>query len=160
VNVVLVGSADEQEVADAVLARVARPERVASLVGRTSIAELQAILPHCALFVGNNSGPHHMAAALGVPTVGVHSGVVDAVEWAPIGPRAIALQKQMTCGPCYIATASQCPRELACLRLLSPATVHRHAETLMARPRRASERQAPPQCIVSPPSITQVWPVT
>jgi ADP-heptose:LPS heptosyltransferase/GT2 family glycosyltransferase len=137
VNVVLLGSADEQGVADAVLARVARPERVASLVGRTSIAELQAILPHCALFVGNNSGPHHMAAALGVPTVGVHSGVVDAVEWAPIGPRAVALQKQMTCGPCYIATASQCPRELACLRLLSPATVHRCAETLMARPRPA-----------------------
>ena len=70
--------------------------------GSTSLADLTGLLRACALYLGNNSGPKHIAAALGVPTIGIHSGVVDAAEWGPIGPRAIALQRNMVCSPCYL----------------------------------------------------------
>ena len=84
VNVVLVGGPDEAELAGQVLKSVVNRSSVVS-VGRTSLAELAALLGAYALYVGNNSGPKHIAAALGVPTVGIHSGVVDAAEWGRSG---------------------------------------------------------------------------
>ena len=70
---------------------------------RRRCASCRDLLRACALYVGNNSGPKHIAAALGVPTIGIHSGVVDAIEWGPIGKRAVALRRNMTCSPCYLA---------------------------------------------------------
>ncbi len=122
-RVVLIGTAAEAAVVEAVHARVRHKDAVVSLAGRTTLAELPALLGACALFVGNNSGPQHVAAALGVPTVGVHSAVVDAVEWGPLGTHAAAVRREMACGPCYLPQAADCPRALACLEGLLPATV-------------------------------------
>jgi hypothetical protein len=70
-----------------------------------TITDLTVLLRACVLYLGNNSAPKHIAAALGVPTIGIHAGIVDATEWAPIGPRAIALQRHMACSPCYLVKA-------------------------------------------------------
>ncbi|MBN8900688.1 MAG: aldehyde dehydrogenase family protein, partial [Rhodospirillales bacterium] len=118
-------------------ARVLRPERVGSLAGQTTLAALPRVLLACAVYVGNDSGPKHIAGAIGVPTVGIHSGVVDATEWAPIGERSVAIRRNMSCSPCYFANAADCPRNLACLTQLEPALVHRTVQTLLARPIRA-----------------------
>ena len=68
-----------------------------------------------------------------IPTVGIHSGVVDPVEWGPLGPNAVALRRNMTCSPCYLAKAEDCPRALACLHALEPNLVHETADLLLAR---------------------------
>ena len=130
-NVVLIGGPDERELAEQVLAQVSHPEAVMSLAGQTALADLPLLLKACVLYVGNNSGPKHVAASVGVPTLGLHSGVVDAVEWGPLGERAMALQRNMLCKPCYLLKAEDCPRELACLRQLTPAVVHQSCETLL-----------------------------
>jgi ADP-heptose:LPS heptosyltransferase/GT2 family glycosyltransferase len=132
VNVVLVGGPDEAEYTENLLATVLRRDRVVSMAGKTSLIELSRLLSACALYIGNDSGPKHIAAALGVPTLGVHSGVVDAVEWAPLGTRAVALRRNMSCAPCYLANAEDCPRNLACLRLLEPSFVYQTARMLLA----------------------------
>jgi ADP-heptose:LPS heptosyltransferase/GT2 family glycosyltransferase len=119
-HAILIGGADEQAVAREVLAAVSAQDRVVSLVGAVKLAELPAVLEACALFVGNNSGPKHIAASLGVPVLGIHSAVVDATEWAPLGPAAMALQRRVICGPCYLEFASDCPRGLACLTGIRP----------------------------------------
>jgi ADP-heptose:LPS heptosyltransferase/GT2 family glycosyltransferase len=133
VNILLVGGADEVEVAAALLANVQRPEAVASMAGKTSLADLPRLLKNCALYIGNDSGPKHIAAAVGIPTVGIHSGVVDPVEWGPIGPNAVALRRNMTCSPCYLAKAEDCPRALACLRFFEPNLVYETADMLLKR---------------------------
>jgi ADP-heptose:LPS heptosyltransferase len=84
------------------------------------------------LFVGNNSGPSHIASGLGVPTVAVHSALVSSDEWGPLGPSAVALRRDMSCAPCYIAHAEQCHRNLACLQSLSPFDVHRLCQRFLA----------------------------
>jgi ADP-heptose:LPS heptosyltransferase len=124
VSIVLIGDAAEAPVAAEVAALVARDDVVVSLAGRASLAELPALLRACVLFVGNDSGPKHLAATLGVPTVGVHASHVDAAEWGPAGPHAVALRRRMSCGPCYIADESDCPRGVACLRAITPAQVY------------------------------------
>jgi len=87
----------------------------------------------CVLFVGNNSGPQHMAASLGLPAIGVHSGVVDAAEWAPLGQQAMAVRRHMVCSPCYLEFAADCPRELACLTGLTPRDVFAACRRLLAK---------------------------
>jgi hypothetical protein len=134
VNAILIGGPEEAELAEMVLSQVAHRDAVVSLVGKTPLRRLPELLRACALYVGNNSGPKHIAAALGVPTVGIHSGVVDAAEWGPIGRRAVALRRNMTCSPCYLARQEDCPRSFACMRGLDPIAVQEVAETFLARP--------------------------
>jgi ADP-heptose:LPS heptosyltransferase/GT2 family glycosyltransferase len=134
VGVLLIGSPDEAELAQEVFAQIVNREAVVSLVGDTSLPQLFDVLRACSLYVGNNSGPKHIAAMLGVPTIGVHSGVVDAIEWAPVGRRAFALRRNMSCSPCYIERPEACARNMACLRGLEPAAVHQVSEILLAQP--------------------------
>jgi ADP-heptose:LPS heptosyltransferase/GT2 family glycosyltransferase len=142
VNIMLVGGSEDVEVADGLMKSVLHPESVASMAGRTSLTDLPRLLKNCALFIGNDSGPKHIAAAVGIPTVGIHSGVVDPVEWGPIGPNAVALRRNMTCSPCYLANAEDCPRALACLRFFEPNMVYDTADLLLQRPRSSIEISA------------------
>jgi ADP-heptose:LPS heptosyltransferase/GT2 family glycosyltransferase len=132
VNIVLIGAPSEMEIANAVLEEVSRRDRVWNLIGKTGIADVPNLMVASALFVGNNSGPHHIAACLGTPTIGIHSNVVDANEWGPLGMNSLALQKRMSCGPCYLAAARDCHRSLACLRGLLPAEVFRQCQQFLS----------------------------
>ena len=144
-NSILVGGADEQDVALEVLSKVAAKQSVISLVGAVKLTELGDVMQACTIFVGNNSGPKHLAASLGVPTVGIHSGVVDAAEWAPLGLGAMALQRRVICGPCYLEFASDCPRSMACLTGIAPRDVLAACRRLLAlRPPRTPSRQVVP----------------
>jgi ADP-heptose:LPS heptosyltransferase/GT2 family glycosyltransferase len=133
VNILLVGGPDEVEVALSLQANVQHPAAVLSMAGKTSLADLPRLLKNCVLYIGNDSGPKHIAAAVGIPTIGIHSGVVDPVEWGPIGPNAVALRRNMTCSPCYLAHAEDCPRSLACLHFLEPNLVYETADMLLNR---------------------------
>jgi ADP-heptose:LPS heptosyltransferase len=144
VNILLVGGVDEVEVGKTLLETVQHPASIASIIGKTSLADLPRILKNCVLYIGNDSGPKHIAAAVGIPTVGIHSGVVDPVEWGPIGLNAVALRRNMTCSPCYLANAEDCPRSLACLRFFEPNLVYETADMLL-------KRFGP--VIVSPPEV-------
>jgi len=130
-DVALVGGADEADIAREVLDNVKHKEAVHSLIGKTKLADLPALLSSAALFVGNNSGPNHIAAGLGVPTVGVYSGTVDARQWGAIGPNAVAVQRRMHCSPCYFATVDQCPRNMACVTELHPSAVYEVCKKLL-----------------------------
>lgn len=134
VNVMLIGGPDDREPSEALLETLLRPDAVGSVAGRAGLSELPRLLSACCLYIGNDSGPKHIAAALGIPTIGIHSGVVDAIEWGPVGRRAVALRRNMTCSPCYLARAEDCPRALACLHHLDPSVVHETATMLLARP--------------------------
>jgi ADP-heptose:LPS heptosyltransferase len=111
---------------------VRMPSSVLSLVGRIPLEHLPQFLARCALFIGNNSGPQHIAAGLGIPTIGIHSGVVDSHEWAPVGPAAVAIRRDMTCSPCYFAVPSQCSRRVACIKELRPGDVVATCRKLLA----------------------------
>jgi len=115
-RVLLLGAPGEEEIADSLIARLRHPEAVSSQVGKLPLAELPALLRAASLFIGNDSGPKHIAAGLGVPTVGIHSGTVDVREWGPIGPNAVAVTREVVCSPCYLSRPEDCRRGLACLR--------------------------------------------
>ena len=134
VNILLVGNSGERKLAADLRLQVAQKDRVLSLAGAVGLDVLPALLASCVLFIGNDSGPKHIAASLGVPTIGIHAGTVDPAEWAPAGRRAVAMWRAMTCSPCYLARAGDCPRGVACMTQLEPALVHRMAQRFMAQP--------------------------
>ncbi len=131
-EIVLIGGTEEAALAARLLAALGETDRVRSMVGIARLEALPGLLRGGALFVGNDSGPKHMAAALGVPTIGIHAAHVDAAEWGPAGPRGLALRRRMRCGPCYISQETDCPRQVACLREMNPAQVYRACRTLLA----------------------------
>jgi ADP-heptose:LPS heptosyltransferase len=145
VHVVIVGGPDEMDIAQRVLDSVRQRSAVYCLVGKFKLAELPTLISRCALFVGNNSGPKHIAAALGVPTIGVHSGVIDSYEWGPLGDNAVAIRRNMSCSPCYLEKSNDCPKELACIRGLGAGQVYRLASTMLAM------RTVPATAIPLPP---------
>ena len=80
---VLVGSGDDAERVRRIIA-LSGGDAV-DLSGRTSLGMLGPILKGASLFVGVDSGPSHIAAASGIPTVILFSGVNDPLQWAPRG---------------------------------------------------------------------------
>lgn len=90
------------------------------LVGRLTVPEAAACLARCALFVGNNSGLMHLAAAAGAPTLGLF-GPTPAAEYAPAGPRgAFALSNSARMEDLSVDTVVQ-----AASRLLERAALVR-----------------------------------
>jgi ADP-heptose:LPS heptosyltransferase/GT2 family glycosyltransferase len=142
-RVLLVGGPDEAEVEAQLLAAIQHGDRVMSLVGKLPLHILPAVIAGCSLYVGNDSGPKHIAASVGVPTIGVHSSTVDPIEWAPMGPRSVAIARAMSCGPCYLNRLEDCSRGLACMRELEPQAVHRLCEMMLARPVPSVRREMP-----------------
>lgn len=96
-SVVVTGSLAEQPRADQLVSRC--KTRVFNLAGKTSIGELPAVLELCKLFLGVDTAALHIAAAVGVPTVGIF-GPSSPTSWAPRGPQHVVVAKNMECVPC------------------------------------------------------------
>ncbi|MGX5804463.1 glycosyltransferase family 9 protein [Bradyrhizobium sp. Arg314] len=92
--VALIGGPDETEANDQIMAMVRTP--VVNLVGALSLETLLALLNEARLFLGNESGPMHMAAATGTPVVGLF-GLTNPIVWAPVGAPSISLRPSMPC---------------------------------------------------------------
>lgn len=70
-----------------------------NLAGETSIGELPAVLEACSLFMGVDTAALHIAAAVGIPTVGIF-GPSSWTNWAPRGRDHLVVKKSMPCQPC------------------------------------------------------------
>ena len=82
-----------------------------ALVRDATLPELAAVLERCALYVGNDSGPAHIAAAVGIPTVTIH-GPSSPGRTAPRGAAArphMAVSAAFPCSPCRERFFDECP---------------------------------------------------
>jgi ADP-heptose:LPS heptosyltransferase len=104
-QVVFTGSVGETELIDPVLALLAEgkplPYAPLSLAGQTSLGVLAAVYRRCALVVGPDSGPLHLAVAVGAPTVHLY-GPVDRRTFGPWGSpqRHVVITSDWGCIPC------------------------------------------------------------
>jgi heptosyltransferase-2 len=93
-----------------------------NLAGRTSLRELLAVLSHCRVLLTNDSGPMHVAAALGVPVVVPFGSTSPELTGPglPSDPRHRRLQSDALCAPCFQRV---CPIDLRCLKGISVENV-------------------------------------
>jgi lipopolysaccharide heptosyltransferase II len=79
--------------------RLIRHPGAIDLSGRTDLVQLAGVAARCNLVIGGDTGPVHLAAALGVPTIALFGGS-DVRETAPVAPGARVLKKEFPCSPC------------------------------------------------------------
>jgi lipopolysaccharide heptosyltransferase II len=141
-QVVFTGSASESELVDSIRAEAG--EDTHSLAGQLDLAELAALLDRAPLLIANNTGPVHVAAAVGTPVVDLYA--LTNPQHTPWKVPHRVLNHDVPCQPCY---RSVCPEEHHnCLRLVTPDEVVRAAmELLGTSPRSARDarhRNTPP----------------
>jgi predicted lipopolysaccharide heptosyltransferase III len=113
-SVVLVGSEKDRTVGQEIQ-HLAESNPV-SLMGSTGVLELAALMKRCVLFVGNDGGPMHIAAASGCPVLAIF-GPTDPAVWGPRGERVKVLYKGLDCDACFLPG---CLRgEESCMKLIS-----------------------------------------
>lgn len=120
-DVLIFGSSAERPLAE----RIAHDMRHTPIVlaGETSLRELMAMLAQCRLVITNDSGPMHLAAALGLPVVAIF-GSTDERATGPLGGRARVVKHQVDCNPCGLRV---CPIDFRCMEGVSVDLVHRAA---------------------------------
>jgi ADP-heptose:LPS heptosyltransferase len=92
-------------------------------VGKTSLFLLAAVMERAGLFVGNDSGPLHLAAALDVPTVSIW-GPTNPGKWGPKGDRHRQIRKVERCEGCiYWDYRETCHHDHACMKAIAAADV-------------------------------------
>ncbi|MCI0490280.1 MAG: lipopolysaccharide heptosyltransferase II [Blastocatellia bacterium] len=123
---IIVGAAGDREVARETALYMRTPS--AMLAGRTSVAELKAVLACSALVVSNDTGTAHVSAALGVPTVVVF-GPTEHFSTRPMSDVATVVRHQVDCSPCMLR---DCPIDHRCMTRVEVADVYRAAQSLLA----------------------------
>jgi ADP-heptose:LPS heptosyltransferase len=92
-----------------------------------NLGHLTATIARCSLYVGNDSGMSHIAAALGVPTATVF-GPSSINQWAPRGNTVLVLRHEVPCSPCPVSAMKNCDHR-DCLAALTPEEVIRKLES-------------------------------
>jgi heptosyltransferase-2 len=108
-KVVVVGGRRERPLGEAIAEGMQAPVRV--LCGETTLSELVGVLSRLRLLLTNDSGPMHVAAALGTPLVAVF-GPTDWRETAPVGETSRLVRAAAGCAPCLLR---ECPIDHHCM---------------------------------------------
>ena len=108
VEIAIVGAAGELELAEEISALM--KHRPLILTGKTDLAGLMGLLAGSRLFVTNDSGPMHLAAALGVRQIAIF-GSTDEIATGPLSECARIVHKHVECSPCLLR---ECPIDLRC----------------------------------------------
>jgi len=106
------------------------PEAV-DLCGRTKLSELVALIRRARICVTNDSGPMHLAAALGTPLVSIF-GPTDPVWIGPYGRPEAVVRAGLDCSPCYLRRLRDCPHGHGCMHQVTPEMVIRRIERILA----------------------------
>ena len=117
-HVVIVGAKGEEALARSIADRLSVPAILLS--GQTTVRELMAVTKRCDLFLTNDTGPMHIAAAFGVPVVAVF-GPTDHRTTSPIGERHTIVRQPVDCAPCLLR---ECPIDHRCMTRVTVDDVH------------------------------------
>lgn len=120
-DVVFLGSKNEADVSRSVLE--ASQEKHIDLTGQTDLATATAILSELDLFVSNDMGLAHIAAAVGTQTI-IIFGPTNENTTRPLGPHVEIIREPVECSPCMLR---ECPIDHRCMTRISPERVFESA---------------------------------
>ena len=105
----------------------------ASLCGKTSLADLMALMKHLSLFITNDSGPMHIATAFDVPTLAIFGPTTRELGFFPYGQGHRVLEvKDLPCRPCALHGGKKCPlKHFKCMKDITPQQVFDNAKEML-----------------------------
>jgi heptosyltransferase-2 len=126
-RVLLIGSKDERDVSEDVTRRMRQQPIV--LTGKTTLDQITAVLDRADLIVTNDTGPAHLGAALGRPTM-VIFGPTNPLTTRPFAPEAVILRHPPDCAPCMLR---DCPIDHRCMTAITVDEVFEQSHALLKR---------------------------
>ena len=126
-QVLLIGSKDEADVSQDVTRRMRN--RPVVLTGKTSLDQITAVLSAADLIVTNDTGPAHIGAALGRPTI-VIFGPTNPLTTRPFSPVGEILRHPPDCAPCMLR---DCPIDHRCMTAITVDEVFEHSHAILKR---------------------------
>jgi len=126
-KVLLIGSKDEIDVSEVVVQQMRNQPVV--LTGKTSLDQITAVLDRADLIVTNDTGPAHIGAALGRPTI-VIFGPTNPLTTRPFAPDAEILRHPPDCAPCMLR---DCPIDHRCMTAIGVDEVFERSHALLKR---------------------------
>ncbi|MFA6318539.1 MAG: glycosyltransferase family 9 protein [Elusimicrobiota bacterium] len=134
VKVVIVGGAADR----GLCARLAADSGAADLSGGP-LSELKSLMARLSLFVTNDSGPMHVAAASGVPTLAIFGPTTRELGFFPYGPGHRVLEVDLDCRPCALHGGRSCPRgHFLCMGLITVDMALQASREMLAAQERPS----------------------
>ncbi|MFZ5801805.1 MAG: lipopolysaccharide heptosyltransferase II [Candidatus Omnitrophota bacterium] len=127
----VVGTREDRGLAARIQASASVP--VHDWTGKLSLGMLAVFLSRCALLVTNDSGPAHVADAVGTPVVSIfgrNRRGLSPKRWRPLSPSNRIVWQDIGCDPCL---AHHCEIDFLCLAAIPVREVFRHAEELLSR---------------------------
>ena len=118
IKIVLTGTSAEQ----AHVKELPLSESIIDLVGKTDIMQLGALLERCEVCLTCDSGPMHIAAAVGTPTVALF-GPTNPTRHQPYGTGHTVIEKQVSCRPCYKRTCHRQDVPHLCMKEINTTEV-------------------------------------
>lgn len=118
------GTTREEPLVSSILRAMKYGDRAVSFAGRLDLPGFAHTVRQCQLFIGNTTGPTHIAAGSGIPTLNIFSGQVSPFEWAPIGPAPFVLRVKTACAPCH-RLGGTCEFGARCLTAITPQAAAR-----------------------------------
>jgi heptosyltransferase-2 len=109
VRILVLGAPGEVSIASDVASRMTAPAAV--LAGKTTLGELMGVIRSCHLFISNDSGPMHLAAALHVPQIAIFGSTSDTAT-GPLSDLATVIKHEVDCSPCFLR---ECPIDFRCM---------------------------------------------
>ena len=128
---ILIGTKSEQPLCRLIQSRA---PGTADLSGRTTLAEVVALIRRAAVVVTNDSGAMHIAAALGRPAVSIF-GPTNPVQVGPYAQPESVVRLNLPCSPCNFRRLKQCPNAHACMRDLTVGMVVERVRAAMGTAR-------------------------
>ena len=124
------GAADSGTAAEIIDRAGNMADRLIDLTGTTSLIEAMALIGECDVFVSNDSGLMHVAAALHTPLVALF-GSTDHIATGPFSDNATVVRKPLSCSPCR---KTHCPeKHFRCMKLITAADVQAAVVKAMAK---------------------------
>jgi len=111
--IIFVGSKGEREEVEQIVRRMKQP--AINVAGETTLSELAELIRRAECFICNDSGPMHLAAAIGTPVVALF-GPTDPSKIGPYGAGHKIIRKEISCAGCH---RDRCVRDNECMRAIS-----------------------------------------
>jgi heptosyltransferase-2 len=135
-DVIFFGTPGEKEIEARI--RTSMKSRPISLVGQTSMRDLAELFASCSVFIGNDSGAMHVAAAVGLPVIGIF-GSTDPEGTSPVTEHFTLIREAVSCSPCFLRG---CPVDHRCMTRIGVDSVFAAAMQVKNSSRNLTARSA------------------
>jgi ADP-heptose:LPS heptosyltransferase len=125
---IIIGGPQDSDIAGAISGGLG--DRVVNCAGRLTVLQSAEALRRCSVYVGNNSGPMHLAAAMGTRCVAISSARDNPGIWDPCGDGHIVLRKDVPCTGCRLRFCNE--RALLCLTGITVEDVFQACSSVLA----------------------------